>query len=301
MSKTLRIMCPECGEIVSHVCHHSGDLKAAFVDLLEYVPSWAEPEVVRAIERVGRKSGWIDEKEDVTSSPFFGGEAWTYGMFGKEDGRSVRGLLNNLMSAAGIDPLALRNEVALRKATKAHEEESRKKNVADRKSERNKAIKLFRSKASLKRKTALLDAIIAEESKFLNPLKGEEWDSLYERLASSYGGGVNPEVNKMRIEHARAVSLSEGTFTLSLLGSKSSSSGRHYLDVIWEKKFQTEAKAREILTSMNKFDGFSSDAAERALYARIRSKGDADLSFFRDTSGNWLQEKYCHPNKESDY
>jgi hypothetical protein len=296
----IHVMCPGCGDEVHHRCGEQGPgaLRDALLQLLTWHPHWVEPSVKKAIQKAGEASGWIEKGSDFSKTPFFGGEPWTYGMFDKEDGRSVVAYINAVIRACGFDP------AEIRKAAWAilDKQDAERKRLADRREEIGKeradAIKLFGSKAPLAKKIERLDAILAYKSEILNPLADDDdggggWGHLHKWLKEQYGGGINPTVNRQRIEHCRKVAIETGVFALHLYGTKGDGRG---VVAIFSKRFQSYDAALRTLTAATtvKQDGTSKDPFARAVYARLRANGDSGETYVRDASGAWTRE----PSKE---
>lgn len=291
-------MCPGCGDEIHHRCHDTGPaaLREALIALLTWKPHGVDRGIEKAIRKVGEAAGWIDKGSDFVKTPFFGGEPWTYGMFGKEDGRSVKSRIDSVIEAAGLNPHEIRAE-----AWKTLEEDDKERTrMATRRAEvqdeRAKAIKLFRSKAPLEEKIARLDAILARKSEILNPAEKDDsgaggWNHLYKWLREQYGDGISPTINRQRIEHCREVAFKTGVYLLSLTGSSGDGRG---LAPIFAHRYQSEDDAKRVLMTKCPFDPSSEDPFKRALYARIRTNSDLGEAYVRKADGTWKHE----PRKE---
>lgn len=92
----LKITCDRCKNQLTHICNES--IKAAIIAIFDFTPHWGMPD---AVKKEGKKAGYYSKEDD--DAPFFS-EAFLYCLLGKDEGRTVLALLNNLIRAAGIDP-----------------------------------------------------------------------------------------------------------------------------------------------------------------------------------------------------
>lgn len=93
----LNITCDRCKNQLTHVCNN--DLKKAILAIYDFTPHWGMPD---AVKKEGRKGGFYVKGED-DDAQFFS-ETFLYCLLGKDEGRTVLYLINNLVRAAGIDP-----------------------------------------------------------------------------------------------------------------------------------------------------------------------------------------------------
>jgi hypothetical protein len=210
MSNGVRVLCPDCGDLVSHQCHN--DIRQAVIDLMSWVPDsqgFASQRLNKAFEAAGREAGWIAEDETlehIFDQPFFGSQSWVYPLFGSKDtARSFFAYLHNLIRALNIDPDEIREQIyAAREAREAAENE-RKARVQQRQDERAAEIAFLKGNAPLEERIAKLDAILIDRAKSLNPLsdKDDGYNHLYKYLDGYYGGGISRRVNRARIERLR--------------------------------------------------------------------------------------------------
>lgn len=99
------IKCATCGKTIVHQCHD--DFREALKSLMAWVPEYAHPEAVAGIRKAGVDEGWLTQGEVFENQPFFGSQAWSYAMFGKDNARTFHALLNNVMRAGGVWPYDL--------------------------------------------------------------------------------------------------------------------------------------------------------------------------------------------------
>lgn len=298
------VMCPGCGDKVHHRCHEENrnKLKEAFISLLNYVPGCVDPGVKKAIQKAGEESGWIEKGLKVEETPFFGGEPWTYGMFGKEDGRSVKAYLNGVMRAAGFDPETLRTEAYQQIEAKETEKKRIEKHRTQNRDKRQSAIKLFKSKAPLAEKVVKLDEILEEKSNILDPNTDDDsgsggWNHLYRWLHDQYEGGINEEVNRQRIENMRTVARARGTFILRLRGSDG---GLSAIQIIFEKRFMKRTDAEKALAALVTYNPLSKNPFERAIHAMIRTNADCLQTYVRNGDGTWAKEDMNVRHKDAE-
>lgn len=92
----LIVTCQKCKQVLVHECN--ANLQERITKLLTYAPGHYPGSVDK--ERLHKTPGYAigDENE-----PFFS-EAYLYNLMGKEDARTIRALLCNLIKAAGIKP-----------------------------------------------------------------------------------------------------------------------------------------------------------------------------------------------------
>lgn len=279
---TIKVLCAECGAGISHRCHdpyYGSDtsLRQALIKFLTWVPEFhLYEEVEKAMAKAGRKEGCIGKDQDFTKSAFFGAQPWTYAMGNKHFGREFSGVIDTLISAAGFDVQELRESAY--KAMDAKEAESTQRTDlrAARQKEADDAVKLFRSKkASLDEKVALLDKIIADYTRGTDPVPSVEnrciqdpWlTETLRRLDTRYGGGINPDVNRLRIEAARKVAVLDGVFAVSLRSADG--------EEIFSRRFPSEDEVKAFIRDASKvaLDAFSEDPLARAVCLRVARRG----------------------------
>lgn len=95
---SLKITCTECGQDVSHVCNAS--FKDALVDLFKFTMEGGELGTAELSDAF-KKTPFYEENDE--NAPFFS-EAFLYNLVGKEDARTILGLIEHLARAAGVDP-----------------------------------------------------------------------------------------------------------------------------------------------------------------------------------------------------
>ena len=216
---TVRVLCPDCGDVVMHTCH-SGVRQAAY-DLLSWVPEHglADEKLEVALVASGKKAQWIDKKVDtdtaiaeIRKAPFFGSQAWSYPLFGSKDvARSFHAYLHNLIRAAGLDPDKIESDIYQARTRGEKAEANRKANVqANRDARAVQAAALKDKKVPLEERIAKLDAILRARAVDLTPRVGEGFAHLYKYLDTYYGGGIDFEVNNARIRKLENEMYEEG-------------------------------------------------------------------------------------------
>ena len=208
MSEKIRVLCPECGDVVSHHCH--SNLKRAAYDLLSWVPEgFATEKLEKAVMAAGRETGWIeksDKAEDQFKHPFFGSQAWSYPLFGSKDtARSFHAYLHNFIRAAGLDPEAIMSEIHKATQRKEAAEKEHLAGTQKRKDERAALIAYLQGEAPLEERIVKLDEILRLRSRGLTPFASSKEDEdrgfhrLHKVLDTYYGGGINHTINRARI------------------------------------------------------------------------------------------------------
>jgi hypothetical protein len=212
MSNGVRVICPDCGDVVSHACHN--ETRKAARALLAWVPDCglATEGLTKEFMKAGRKNQWIqkgDTAERRLRRPFFGSQAWSYPLFGdKGTARSFHALIHNLILAAGIDPDSMEQEIRVEHKAREKAEADRQAGIKKRKDERAKVIAFLKSnKNSMEERLARLDEIIKAKAaglKLIPFYSGDEREDkgftyLYKFLDTWYGGGINSEMNRARI------------------------------------------------------------------------------------------------------
>jgi len=109
-----QVICSDCKAEVVHECR--SDVREAVVALLTWAPhtGFQTEALAKAFADAGVESQWIGKEEDVSERfrrPFFGSQAWSYPMFGKEEARTFHALIHNLVRAIGIDPNEIEVEI----------------------------------------------------------------------------------------------------------------------------------------------------------------------------------------------
>jgi hypothetical protein len=294
MNREIHVLCAECGVGIHHHCHDAGvtEMKEALISLLRYVPEHCEPEVAKAIEKAGRASGWHDKDTKLTKSPLFGGEPWTYGMFGKEDGRTVKALVNRIIRAAGLEPDEVRAEAWRTLEEDDDVNEARAARREKISAERREAIALFKGDAPLSEKVAKLDALLKEGAKLLVPTLDDNdgnggWGHLRKWVRDQYEGGINEDVNRLRVEALRKVAIEEGIYIVQLYAP----SGKR----IFARRYATIEEANAAVTSAGKYDPTSKELFRRASYARVGTNVDTSHRYMRDKNGAWIPEPQEQP------
>jgi hypothetical protein len=214
MSKSIRVICPDCGDVVLHHCHN--EVHRAVRALLKWVPEHglATEGLEKALVKAAKEHEWDADLEKMKKSPFFGSQAWSYPLFGSKDtARTFHALIHNLVRAVGMDPDAIQNEIYLETQTREQAEADRKAGVQKRKDERAKVAAFLKNKKiPMVDRIAKLDEILAKRVMVhkLSPFeKGLDGFSgyLHDWLRTWYGGGISPEIN-----HARVSKLETETY-----------------------------------------------------------------------------------------
>ncbi|MDI6734445.1 MAG: hypothetical protein QMD50_03105 [Patescibacteria group bacterium] len=89
--ENIEITCNRCHSIIAHHCNLK--LKKSIINLLKFVVTSAPP-------RGFKSSGGYSKGDE--NAPLFS-EAYLYNLFGKEDGRTILALINDIVTAAGYD------------------------------------------------------------------------------------------------------------------------------------------------------------------------------------------------------
>lgn len=294
-----RIMCPDCGEIHFHRCHDSSakQLKDAFLRFLTWVPEFGPTEkVAKAIQKAGEESGWLDKGQNFQDSAFFGAQPWSYALFEKEGGRAFTGQIDALIRASGFNVEDLRQEAYRIMEQKRLEAEATRKQEADRRSgrdERSKALEaeiaFLQGKAPLSERIALLDKIIAEYTRPLNPRPTRirntiEDPFLHEtanRLRTRYRGGISEEINALRIEEARKKAIEEGIYSVVLNGAEG--------DVVFRRSFQSEEEMKRFISDFSvPYDSLSDDPLAQAVVLRTKERGNWDRTRYVRGKTGWI-------------
>lgn len=95
---SLKITCSECGQDLKHVCN--ADFKSALVSLFRFDMEGGELGTAELTDAF-KKTPFYEEGDE--KAPFFS-EAFLYNLVGKEDARTILGLIEHLARAAGVDP-----------------------------------------------------------------------------------------------------------------------------------------------------------------------------------------------------
>lgn len=123
MGNKFKVTCADCDAPLVHEC--DDDLLEAAQHIYEYTPECIN---VEFSELPGYTPG-----DD--SAPFFS-EAFLYPLMGKMDARTILAMVNNLVRAAGLDPVVLKREAYQKRLAQEEErkrrEEARKQRMAKR-------------------------------------------------------------------------------------------------------------------------------------------------------------------------
>ena len=211
--REIRVICPDCGDVVEHHCH--SNIQKAIVDLLTWVPSHgpATEGLTKALVKAGRECEWIgkDDKtppEERFDAPIFGSQAWSYLLLGsKDESRTFHALIHNVCRAAGVDPTQVMSDFYQERDARRKAEADRKAGVQKRKDERAGVIAFLKSKkVSLDQRIAKLDELLTKQATLrkLIPFGAATEDRNYQPYLSEwldtwYGGGINSEINRARI------------------------------------------------------------------------------------------------------
>lgn len=300
-----KLICAECGEVHYHKCGVAQDataLRKAFMRFLTWVPEFGIEESVRkAMQKHGEGEGYgLEKGDDFTKFAFFGAQPWTYAMGGKHFGREFTGVIDRLIDAAGFDVNELRRAAYKAMDDEAEAKKKQEEGAAKHKKERSDTVKLFQSKtASLDAKIAVLDKVIASFSYSINPhpyktSKGYEednWLSEIERhLKNRYEGGISPEINRLRIEHARKIATQAGIFSASFYRAQSFGETETRATV---RRFQTREEMETALVEMYKpYDALSDDFLASAVCVITRERGNfrSRVQYARGPKG-WIVTK----------
>ena len=115
MSSRLTITCDRCNAEVTHRCN--ANLVEAIVDLYTWGPERGMPDYMI---REGKRAGYYEKGDEQV--PFMS-ESFLYTALGKEDARSLLGIVGQLVAAIGIDELGINKAVNARlEAIKADRE-----------------------------------------------------------------------------------------------------------------------------------------------------------------------------------
>jgi hypothetical protein len=204
MADGIRVICPDCGDLVSHHCH--GDLRNAIVSLLSWVPETglATEALTKAFFKAAKEHGWTAEPDSL-KQPFFGSQSWSYPLLGvKDTARSFHATLHNVIRAAGFDPDEIIQEIYEKRQRREAEEKARLDGIEKRKTERAQLIAYLQNdQVPLDERIVKLDEILRKFSKGLKPYsddKNEGFGHLHTVLQRSYGGGISDRINGARIK-----------------------------------------------------------------------------------------------------
>ena len=211
--REIRVICPDCGDVVEHHCHSK--IQKAIVDLLTWVPSHgpATEGLTKALVKAGRECEWVakDDKTPLSErfdAPIFGSQAWSYLLLGsKDESRTFHALIHNVCRAAGVDPTQVMSDFYQERDARRKAEADRKAGVQKRKDERAGVIAFLKSKkVSLDQRIAKLDELLTKQATLrkLIPFGAATEDRNYQPYLSEwldtwYGGGINSEINRARI------------------------------------------------------------------------------------------------------
>ena len=101
MTEHLKVICMKCGQELAHVCNE--EFVEAIKRLMKLKLDISHPRIKDMFKVSTGNYYYAKGDEDA---PFFT-EAFLYNLFGKEEGRTILAVLDNLIRAAGIDPRAL--------------------------------------------------------------------------------------------------------------------------------------------------------------------------------------------------
>ena len=140
----LKVICQRCNKEIAHRCDL--DVQEALLTLLRWVPEFrGEPAVIAAFKKSAFPPGPHDRE-----MPFFGSQCWSYSILGKEDARSFHAYLHNLMTALGLDPHAIENQIALEREEELARRAELQRQAAARAQEREKLQRAKKSKTRRK-------------------------------------------------------------------------------------------------------------------------------------------------------
>jgi len=219
MSKGVRVICPDCGDVVEHRCH--SNIRRAVENLLKWVPDHglATDALEKALVKAAKETGWNSDIENMKKAPFFGSQAWSYPLFGSKDtARTFHALIHNLVRAVGLDPDEIEQKIEQEATAREKAEADRKAGVQKRKDERAGVITFLKSrKVPLAQRIAKLDELLAGQATLrkLIPFGPATEDRNYQPYLSDwldtwYGGGINSKIN-----HARISKLEHEAYNLS--------------------------------------------------------------------------------------
>lgn len=204
MADGIRVICPDCGDLVSHHCH--GELRNAIVDLLSWVPETglATKALEKAFFKAAKEHGWNAEP-DTLKQPFFGSQAWSYPLLGvKDTARSFHAMLHNVIRAAGFDPDEIMQEIYEKQQRREAEAKARLEGIEKRKTERAEFIAYLQNdQVPLDERIVKLDEVLRKHGKGLKPYseaKHENFGHLHTVLQRYYGGGISARINRARIK-----------------------------------------------------------------------------------------------------
>jgi hypothetical protein len=207
MSRGVRVICPECADVVAHHCNT--EIRKAVVDLLSWIPEggFATDKLGDAFMEAGKELGWLEKDaklEDQINHPFFGSQAWSYCLFGSKDtARSFHSRINTLIRALDIEPAEIEREIETKRQRKEAEEKARLEGIERRETERKQLIAYLQSDAPLEERIVKLDEILRAKIKQLKlkPYGDDDtgYDYLLKALKRYYGGGISHGINRARI------------------------------------------------------------------------------------------------------
>jgi hypothetical protein len=171
VSKEIRVICPDCGDVVEHHCHSS--IRKAIVSLLTWVPSYgpATEGLAKALVKAGRECEWV-EKDDKTplkerfDAPIFGSQAWSYLLIGsKDEARTFHALIHEVCRAAGVDHTQVMEDFYREREASRKAEADRKAGVQKRRDERAGVVAFLKDKrVPLDQRIAKLDELLREHA-----------------------------------------------------------------------------------------------------------------------------------------
>lgn len=104
----LTITCNRCQAAIDHRCNTN--LMRVIVELYTWAPSFGMPDF---LVREAKKEGYYSEEDDDDSAPVIS-EAFLYPLLGKDDARTLLGLVGAVVAAAGLDEMAVHRDVCAR-------------------------------------------------------------------------------------------------------------------------------------------------------------------------------------------
>ena len=94
----VEIKCLHCDQVITHICDE--DVTKAAKRLYEYKLEFPAKAVKKAFKAMTDNAFFEEGDEEAT----FFSEAFLYNLIGKEDARTVLGMIRGLLEAAGVDP-----------------------------------------------------------------------------------------------------------------------------------------------------------------------------------------------------
>lgn len=207
MAREIRVICPDCGDVVEHHCH--SNMRKALVDLLTWVPSYgpATEGLAKALVKAGQECEWVEKGDKTTlkerfDAPIFGSQAWSYLLLGsKYEARTFHALIGNVCRAAGLDEDQVMREFYREREAKRKEEAERKERVQKKKDDRSKVISFLQDKnVALDLRIRKLDELLREQAALRKLAPFSNYNYLSEWLNDTYEGGIASDINFARIK-----------------------------------------------------------------------------------------------------